>query len=196
VAPDVIHRVIEAHAVRHGSRAAIVGESATVTYHALNSRANALARALMRAGLRRRGHAVVTGEPGVDLDVAHLAELKTGASYRWTLGEDAAAHPRVAIRVDQDVAQDEYLVIDVTPSERRDQPCPNLPVMVRGGDVACLVQTADGKCQAISHASVAARVDDAGTPKAWTDEGTAVPLWMALMNGATITISTRTAAAA
>lgn len=194
VGTDVIHRVIEAHAVRHRDRAAIVDQSGALSYHVLNSRANAFARVLMCAGLRRAGHAIVTGEPGADLAVALLAVLKTGASYTWSRRTEVA-RPLVAIRVRDADAQEEYLVIDATASERLDQPSPNLPVMVRGGDVACVAQTADG-CEAIPHRAIASRADNAATHGPWSDDTTATALWVALMGGETITASTRAAAAA
>jgi non-ribosomal peptide synthetase component F len=195
VATDVIHRVIETQAARHGERPALVDHTGTVTYRSLNSRANALARALMCAGLRRGGHAVVTGQAGAELAVALLGVLKVGASYTWRPSAQADP-PRVAILDSDREEADEYLVSAVTLAEPSHQPSPNLPVMVRGADTACIVDAPAGP-QAIPHAAIAARATScaaADTP--WTDDPTGATMWSALMTGTTLEIPRPAAVAA
>src|SRR5690349_10188854 len=50
VRTDVIHRLIEQQTMLDGNRLAIIERKGTITYRALNTRANALARVLMCAG--------------------------------------------------------------------------------------------------------------------------------------------------
>jgi non-ribosomal peptide synthetase component F len=195
VATDVIHRVVETQALRHGDRPALVDHAGSVSYRSLNSRANALARALMCAGLRRSGHAVVTGQAGVELAVALLAVLKAGASYTWR-DSAQAVQPSVAIRHGDGEAADEYLVTGSTVLEASHQASPNLPVLVRGGDTACIVDSAAGP-EAIPHARIAACAETSDAASAaWTDDPTGAALWLALMTGTTLAIPPRTAAAA
>jgi non-ribosomal peptide synthetase component F len=194
VATDVIHRVVETQAVRQGDRPALVDHAGSISYRALNSRANAVARALMCAGLRRGGHGVVTGRAGADLAVALLAVLKTGASYTWRASAHAG-QPTVAIRSGDGEAADEYLVTGHTAVEASHQPSPNLPVLVRGGDIAIIVDSPAGP-QAIPHAVIATQAKACPMPGAsWIDDPTGCALWLALMAGTTLEIP-RTAVAA
>jgi non-ribosomal peptide synthetase component F len=194
VSTDVIHRIIEQHAALDGSRPAIVDAAGSVTYRRLNARANTMARVLMCAGLRRGGHALVTGDPGIELAVALLAALKSGASYTWTSGNAGQRHPVLSIRSAAASAPEEYLVIDGAPASETEQSSPNLPILSRGCDVACVLDPFSASPVQVPHAAIVARRAVPPTVP-WTDDRTAVDLWVTLMNGATLTLPGHAAAA-
>ena len=185
---DVVHRIIEQQAALHGDRPAIVDGAGDVTYRVMNGRANSVARALMCAGLRRGGHAIVTGEPAARLAVTLLAVLKTGAAYTWfPLARDEGCNLEVSIRPQIGSRPEEYLVVTLDGQQAESSSSPNLPVMTRGNDAACVLRPFDAGRTVVSHALVAGlpRGDDS-TPPAWRGDDAA---WLltALMDGRTLT---------
>jgi hypothetical protein len=193
VTSTAIHRVIEQHAVSRGSEIAIADGDRRLTYRELNQAANALARRLMTHGFRRGGHASVCMPHGADLAVVLLAVLKGGGCYTW-LDPDRleAAHPAgVSVRVTQGEVEDAFLHVDCASlfSDLR-AASPNLPVVTRGSDVACILHDGEGTHAIhVPHDALAAlRAGDASSPALWTGEPGALDLWVALMTGRTVVV--------
>jgi nonribosomal peptide synthetase DhbF len=81
LAPLTLADMVQAHAAGRPHAAAVVLESATVSYAELDERANRLAHLLRGRGIGR-GAVVATVLPrSLDLVVAHLAIVKAGAAY-------------------------------------------------------------------------------------------------------------------
>jgi amino acid adenylation domain-containing protein len=80
-AEPCLHRLIEAQAARSPERTAIVFESTSLTYADLDLRANRLAWRLRSAGIGSGDFVGVFMDRSVELVVALLAILKSGAAY-------------------------------------------------------------------------------------------------------------------
>ena len=166
---STIHRLIEQQAAARGDAYAYLDETRALTYRELNCRANVLARAFVAAGFRRGRVADVKMEHSPDLLVTLLAVLKAGGAYRWTC--DGAA-PQVC---GVDVAR--VLAADC-------QPSPNLPILTRASEIACVMP--DGVL--VPHATVTALAPgDVPQEVEWSEERGALDVWMALITGATVT---------
>ncbi len=76
-----IPMLFEAEAARAPEALAVAYGDASLTYGALNARANRLAHHLVRAGVRPESRVAVCLERGVEMVVAMLAVLKAGAAY-------------------------------------------------------------------------------------------------------------------
>ncbi|KAG9574866.1 hypothetical protein KCV01_g18054, partial [Aureobasidium melanogenum] len=76
-----IHQLFETQASDTPSSIALVQGAESVTYAALNARANRLAHALVDAGVGPDDHVAVCAERSVGLIVGLLAVLKAGAAY-------------------------------------------------------------------------------------------------------------------
>ena len=76
-----IHRIFEAWAAREPHAVAVVDESQSLTYGALNRGANRLARQLISKGVRPGDFVAVCLERSADLILAMVAVLKAGAAY-------------------------------------------------------------------------------------------------------------------
>lgn len=77
----LVHRAFEAHAARHGDRPAVTFEGATLTYAALDARANQLARALRRRGIGPEVRVGLCLERSLEMIVGMLGVLKAGGAY-------------------------------------------------------------------------------------------------------------------
>ncbi|MFT3925001.1 MAG: amino acid adenylation domain-containing protein [Myxococcales bacterium] len=80
-ASPAIHRWVEARAKERPEALAITCNGESLSYGALNRRANQLARALVARGVGRDQRVVVCMERSLDLVVALLAVLKAGGAY-------------------------------------------------------------------------------------------------------------------
>ena len=80
---SAVHRLVEHHAAIQGDEIALTNDRGAVTYRELNQRANAVARYLMDAGLRRGTHMVVRMDRSPELAIVLLSVLKAGAAYTW-----------------------------------------------------------------------------------------------------------------
>ena len=78
---ELVHRLIERQVVAAPEATALRFESESLTYQALNLRANQLARHLAARGIGAEDRVVVCVEPSFDIAVALLAILKAGAIY-------------------------------------------------------------------------------------------------------------------
>jgi amino acid adenylation domain-containing protein len=79
--PAFAHEAFEAWAAASPGAVAVRWRGETLTYAALNARANALARRLEREGVGPESKVAVCLEPSLDVPVALLAALKAGAAY-------------------------------------------------------------------------------------------------------------------
>jgi hypothetical protein len=189
VVTAAIHRLVEQHAATRPASPAIVDGARALTYRDLNHCANACARNLAAHGFRRGWHAVVRMEPGAGLAIMLLAVLKAGGSYTWidprkgVLGEDAAIFvgPTVATR-HGDISIDPQQVVVYSP-----HPSPNLPVLTRGTDIACVLDGAASPSEVlVPHATVVAMQGKPTSPRAaFCDDPGAFDLWIVLMAGGT-----------
>jgi hypothetical protein len=211
VVTAAIHRLVEQQAASRADAIAILDSGRTVTYRELNTRANTIARQLVTAGLRRGSHAVVRMDVSADLVILLLAVLKAGASYAYIDAAGAIAWPvGVSMQAggqsghEGDDAQHHdasetcrYVSVDVSRGLRAPvQASPNLPVLTRGSDTACVLRRDDADVL-IPHAAIAALAEgDHGRAHAWSGDPGAFEPWVALIAGATLTIGEDAAVAA
>jgi hypothetical protein len=198
VTTAAIHRVIEQQAASRGDHAAVVESTvqgtSSLTYRELNQRGNALARRLMANGLRRGGHVWVVMPRGADLAVALLGILKAGGSYTWIDPDHAdAPHPAgLSIVVGHVDNEEQYIHVETSHllNDLTRAAGPNLPVITRGSDIACILRDAEGAPVILvpHEALTALRHGDVPHPASWSGEPGAMDLWMALMAGVTVAV--------
>lgn len=182
-----IHRLIEGQVAANGEAIAIDGDGHGISYRELNAAANAVARRLMAAGFKRGMRVRVRMQPSVDLAVVLLAILKAGGSYLWTITAD-----RPVIQIgERELPPGEVLATGACGG-------PNLPVITRETDIACLLERGAGESPiAVPHGTVIAMIPHAtGERLPWAGEPGALDLWITLMAGATAVVSERPAVAA
>lgn len=208
-----VHRIIEQHAASRAGRVAISDGQREITYRDLNCAANALARRLQAHGFRRGLHAVVTMDRGIDLAVTLLAVLKLGGSYTWRAAT-ASAHERGLSFVPtgsaaRDGAPSVHAPAASTETRHRHldlepvlagpvTPSPNLPIVTRSTDIACVLHDGDGAPPiGVPHATIAA-LRERGLPEqfVWAGEPGALDLWLALTAGDTAVVADNAVAAA
>jgi hypothetical protein len=192
VTNESIHRVIERHAATRGALVAVADRDRSCSYRELNFAANSLARHLIAQGFRRGGHACVRMARGIDLATVLLAVLKAGGSYTWSDPDQigSSGPEGVSISTGVDGAETRYLHLDVTSllSEQLSS-CPNLPILTRGTDIACVLVDGDRPAVMVPHATITALQSQAVThPTPWVGEPGAFDLWMALMAGTTAVV--------
>lgn len=185
-----IHRLIEQHVALHGDEIAVVDGDRSCSYRELNSAANALARRMMNNGFHRGMCADVRMPPSLDLAVILLAVLKAGGHYVWshadqTSLEIAAGDARAPLHVD------DVQVNGVCGG-------PNLPVITRDTDLACVLNSATGEGSiAVPHSTIVAMASCAGRGRmSWAGEPGAFDLWATLLSGATAVVAEQPAVAA
>jgi non-ribosomal peptide synthetase component F len=213
VSTVAIHRLVEEHAATRGGVAAIVDRDRALSYRELNHAANAVARRLMARGFRRGAHACVRMPRSAELAVVLLAVLKGGGCYTWSdpARGESECPPGLSLRpvppqprcaavgpAGQSGAVpatgttgERHLSLDVTAAiDDRTQASPNLPVVSRGSDTACVLQDGDGApVVLVPHATIAALRSRAVThPTSWRGDAGAFDLWMALMAGTTAVV--------
>lgn len=164
----VIHRRIEWQAARHAEATAIVDADHALTYRELNVRANAVARELIRRGFRRGSHARVSLPRGCDLAVVLLAILKAGGSYSWPCPVST---------------------IPVTETEATAASSPNLPVLVRPSDIACVLGGDPASGVLVPHATIASISATEAEVREWIADHGALDLWACLMSGGTLSVA-------
>jgi non-ribosomal peptide synthetase component F len=188
-----IHRLIEERVASHGGSLALVDGPRSLTYRALNEHANRVARYLILNGFKLGSLAVVRLERGCDLAVILLGILKAGGSYAW-IDDDTRADdswPRgLSIVQGSSETERRCLALDLTPVLRAEERSPNLPILTRSTDVACVLQEMDGSPMLmVPHATIAALRHTTLTGQTrWSGEPGALDLWFALMTGATISV--------
>jgi non-ribosomal peptide synthetase component F len=195
-----VHRIIEANAASRGSDPAIVTTGGALTYRDLNQRANGLARFLIDEGLRRGSRAVVKMQRGPDLAIALLAILKAGAAYTWLDVREPDGWPEgISLVLDDDGVDRAHKVIgvgDVAVAAAR--LAPNLPIVTRGHDIACVMPQPDGGSGVmVPHATIAAlQSHPLPAESRWSSEPGALDLWVPLMVGEPVLLAAAPAAEA
>ena len=184
---------------------AVVDGDRGITFRELNYKANGVARRLLATGFRRGAHATITMANGIDLAVTLLAVLKLGGSYTLAYPEPTdpgpfpTASPGLYFSVGTSGAEVQYQYVDLSSALAAPVTCsPNLPIVTRASDVACVLQNADGSpAVMVPHATITA-LQSRGIPQSapWAGESGAFDLWMALMAGATAVVHSETAIAA
>ena len=189
-----VHRIIEANAAEYGDTPAITGDGITLSYRELNQRANTMARHLLAQGFRRGGVATVCLPYDADTAVVLLGVLKAGGSYVMLNPTTTATEwPRgvaIAEKVEGDVVR--YRLVEIVPTFQHSSPSSaNLPVVVRGSDLACVIADRNGEpLMLVPHATIMSLKHGAARRFAeWSGEAAALDLWAALMSGATVTLT-------
>jgi len=190
----VVHRIIEANAAQHGDVPAISGAGITLSYRELNQRANAMARHLVAQGFRRGGIATVCLPYDAETAVVLLGILKAGGTYVMMNPATAAkAWPRgVSFAEREEGDEVGYRIVDIAPAlQRAPQSSANLPIVVRGTDLACVIANINGEpLMLVPHATIMSLKHGAAPRFAeWSGDAGALDLWAALMSGATVTLS-------
>jgi non-ribosomal peptide synthetase component F len=183
-----VHRLIEQQAAASGDRPALIDETRSLSYRELNQRANAVARALFLHGFRRGHVAVVNMPKTMDLAVVCLGVLKAGGAYTWI--DDDPQWPE-GVSFAQGAADDEvpYVAIDLrsvltaAPAQ-----APNLPIVTRGSDTACVINGAGGEPpMLVPHGTIMALQRETLERVAWSDD--LLNVWIGLMGGAAVTLA-------
>ena len=188
-----VHRIIEANAAQHGDTPAITGAGITLSYRELNQRANTMARHLLAHGFRRGGIATVCLPYDADIAVVLLGILKAGGTYvMMNPATTATQWPRGVSLVEQEGDKVRYRIIEIAPAlQHAPQSSANLPIVVRGTDLACVIADTDGApLMLVPHATITSLKRSAAPRFAeWSGEAGALDLWAALMSGATVTLT-------
>jgi hypothetical protein len=188
---NAIHRAVEQQAAMCGEATAYVDDQRTLTYRELNARANALARALIASGFKRGSLAAVHMKSSADLVITLLAVLKAGGAYMRTAPDDPSWPRGLSIVEARGNGEARCVALDVThvlAGELR--PSPNLPILTRGSDIACVLRDHDGTpALLVPHATVTS-LPQRQVPSnvEWSGESGGLDLWVALMTGATVTL--------
>jgi non-ribosomal peptide synthetase component F len=197
---SAVHRLVEHHAAMKGDEIALRNDRGAVTYRELNQRANAVARYLLDRGLRRGTHVVVRMDRSPELAILLLSVLKAGAAYTWFDRLDECDWPEGAtiLVAAEDGSYGQRLIDLQRALEQVGYMRPNLPVMTRGSDIACVVPGRDGlPAVMVPHATITAlRTHPIPKPAEWSVEPAALDLWLPLMAGTTVTLSSPADAAA
>jgi non-ribosomal peptide synthetase component F len=191
-----VHRVVERQVAALGDRIALTGAGGGLTYRDLNQRANIVARRLMACGLRRAARVTLKMERSPQLAVLMLAVLKAGAAYMWIDGEGGGRWPDGISISRRPLGEDEALIVveraailDVT-----GRPAPNLPIVTRPDDLACLVPQRNGLPGVlVPHATITALQSHPLPDRvAWSGDVAALDLWLPLMAGGTVIVGAAT----
>jgi non-ribosomal peptide synthetase component F len=195
-----IHRVIEQQAATRPDAVALIDGERSMTYRELNRRANVVARRLVDEGFRRASHAVVRMDRSMEAAVVLLAVLKAGGAFTCLDADDGASWPSgVSILRDHGGAEQRWQAVDVSRAAAEPgPPSPNLPIVTRRGDIACVQRDRAGRpVMLIPHDTITALADrPAAAMTSWAGESGALDLWLPLMTGATAVVSTAAPAVA
>jgi nonribosomal peptide synthetase CepC len=177
-----------------------MGSGGVMTFRELNQRANGLARYLIDRGLRRGSRAVIKMERCPELAVALLAVLKAGAAYTWVDLREGDMWPLgISLVRDSEGTHQAHVVIDLREAmEASSHPAPNLPILTRGHDIACVMPQRNGLPGVlVPHATIAAlQSHPLPSPARWSSEPGALDLWLPLMAGAPVMLTAAAGAAA
>ena len=182
---EAVHRVIEQQAAVRGDLPAIIDDTRSLSYRELNQRANLVARCLILHGFRRGHIAIVNMPRGHDLAVVCLGVLKAGGAYAWMAGD--ASWPG-GVSFEQNANEDgQYLAVDVTAALTESmRQAPNLPIVARGNDLACVIGGLDAQTRVAHETITALQSREVPARTEWSDD----PLdpWIGLMAGAAVTL--------
>jgi non-ribosomal peptide synthetase component F len=165
----------------------------SMTYRELNRRANVVARRLVDEGFRRSSQAVVRMDRSIETAVILLAVLKAGGAFTCFDVDESPSWPAgVSILKNHGGEEQRWQTVDVTRAAAEPgPPSPNLPIVTRRGDLACVLRDlAGGPAVLIPHDTMTALANrPVPAMTAWTGESGALDLWLALMSGATAVVS-------
>ena len=189
-----VHRIIEANAAQYGDTPAITGDGITLSYRELNQRANAMARHLLAQGFRRGSIATVCLPYDAETAVVLLGILKAGGTYVMMNPATTPTEWPRGVSFAEKVEADEvrYRVVEIAPAlQRSPRSAANLPIVVRGADVVCVIADSNGEpLMLVPHATIMSLKHGAAPRFAeWSGEAAALDLWAALMGGATVTLT-------
>jgi non-ribosomal peptide synthetase component F len=186
----VVHRIVEQYAAARGDLTALDHDGTSLTYRELNVRANGIARQLLDAGFRRGGHLLIASPHGLDLATMLFAVLKAGGAYTWRAPESLPWRAAFAGNPDENLQM--YRPLDVESIlQMAPRTSPNLPVLTRPSDVACVLRDTDRRQVLVPHSTIAAlRREPGATATAWSGEPSTFDLWAGLMSGSTVSIRT------
>ena len=199
-AQHVIHRAVERQVSARPEVPALIDGLTTLSYREMNARANVVARHLMTSGCRRGQRVIVHMPRSADLAIVLLAVLKCGAAYSWIDAEAAASDLPLGTTLVEPGhdGEERYHFLDLSGILDRPmmQAAPNLPVLAREIDLACVVPARDGRpALLIPHATIAGISVSSSSRADWTDPA-AFDLWVALCAGATVTLESNARAIA
>jgi non-ribosomal peptide synthetase component F len=189
-----VHRLIEHHAATNGEFTALIDGDRRLTYRELNQRANFVARRLIEHGFRRSAVAVVRMERSLELAVVLLGVLKAGGAYTWIDDSSDAAWPSgISLVLDESGAEQACTALDMSKvTSAPAQPGPNLPILTRAEDAACVLRTHQGSpAVLVPHATIttlALQSRPSGSVR-WNSEPAAFDLWLALLTGSTAIVT-------
>jgi surfactin family lipopeptide synthetase B len=195
VATEAIHRAIELQTATRPDGSAFAAAGRTLSYRQLNQQANALARHLIASGLVRGSVALVRMPRSPELVVVLLAVLKAGAAYAWIDPDAPQALDLPAsfcIVKEKTGRERQYLALDLTSALRDtvERPSPNLPILSRGTDIACVLPGDEATSYVLVPHATVTELASRYAPRlaAWDADPGAFGLWQALMTGATVTL--------
>ncbi len=165
-----------------------------LTYRELNQRANTLARRLGECGLKRGSVALVQMPRSMELATVLLAVLKAGAAYAWIEPGSRADLDMAAcfcVMQRKSASEQRYLAVDIRNALAAcaARPSANLPVLTRGSDIACVLPDVQGELEVIVPHETITSMPAPARMGTWTNEPGAFDLWIALMSGDTLTIT-------
>lgn len=186
----VVHRIVELHAATRGGVTALEQQGDRITYRELNGRANGVARRLLDAGFRRSAHLAIVMDHGIDLATVLLAVLKAGGAYTWQRRGDRCQPSNAAFGADPGVDPQMYRTVAVQPLlESNGHASPNLPVLTRPSDLACVLDSSLGRRVLVPHSTLTAlRRDFRFVAKEWNGDASTFDLWAGLMAGLTLSV--------
>ena len=172
---------------------ALTDAAQALTYRELNVRANTLARRLGECGLRRGAVALVRMHRCADLATLLLAVLKAGAAYSWIepgSHQDDDLPPSFCVAQRSSGAEQRYLAVDLGNAFAlcAARPSPNLPILTRGSDIACVLPDGEGRPQVLVPHETITSMPAATQSGSWTRDPGAFDLWITLMAGETVKI--------
>jgi hypothetical protein len=185
-----IHRIIEQHAALRGDVPALADEQRALTYRDLNQRANVVARCLIANGFRRGTTAVINMPRSFDLAVLCVGVLKAGGAFAWLEG-DRSWPQGISVPQRGGAANEmKVLAIDVSRAlAQRALSSPNLPILTRGSDIACVIGKIGGRAILVPHAAVTSLPSKPVSQTRWSDEPGALDLLVGLIAGATVVMA-------
>jgi acyl-CoA synthetase (AMP-forming)/AMP-acid ligase II len=199
---SAVHRIVEQRAATTPDAVAILDGARATTYRELNQMANTLARRFCESGLTRGSLALVRMPRGSDLAAVLLAVLKAGASYGWVdpgSPEDVELPAKFCVLRKRVFAEEQYLALEIENALRdaASRPGPNLPVLTRDAEVACVLPDVDGRPHVlVPHATITALPRIRARHQVWEGCAGALDLWVALMSGITLSVDVTSQASA
>jgi hypothetical protein len=133
-----------------------------------------------------------------ELAIVCLAVLKAGGAYYWRHRD--GLWPQGVSFLQKDASDPErYVAVDVRKSLAGDtQHSPNLPIVTRETDLACVMEGTDGKPSVlVPHSTLTALSDDRAPQRVFEcSDAAALDVWPALMSGSAVTFSAHAALSA